>query len=164
MLTFDLMVKHLIVTFIVIACGVKVSAQRLPAAASRISIRNIKNIVVPFTPLKEPKFTLTNGILSVSVLSEQNELFEITEIPIQYVKDTILSGKSFKAILVTSTSPFVSNTTDPNASIEIRCSNPAVGERIVLFINTPIYRKKTKYMVRATLRGKMPNQTSNTNH
>lgn len=107
-----------------------------------------------------PRFELVNGMLNISVLSEKNELFEITGISEKAIKDTMLSDNAFKMMYIFSQNvkACVSNPMVSNSILNINCSGVKTGNPILIILTGNLFGEGKILMLEAKLSGLIPDK------
>lgn len=142
----------------------EISAQTSKSIGSKISIRNTRGNLIPFTLQSNPKLTIQNDLLNVAIRSKENDVIELTGIPFSFLKDTLLHTNAYKLIYITPERTWISRGTDKKSTVEIRCSSNEQGKPITLFVNGWVQKGNTQLMIKGTFKGMLPAKTYQTNN
>ena len=124
----------------------------------QVKIYDLSGKDIGFKIKGNPKFELRNGVMSIAIFSESNTILQINGINELFLKDTVLTDKSFKVVYIKSQAdkPFVSNEIRSNSILTIKCRSNKAGGIIIISVKGKIYNGKQYYRYEALLNGKIP--------
>jgi archaellum biogenesis ATPase FlaH len=112
--------------------------------SSTVLLTNHQKQVVPFK-IKSQKIDWVNNIINLALLSTDNKLIQINNIPENMLKDTTFRNRRVQVVLIDSTSKTFTQNKRFLTLVEIKCNLPEPGQTFAINAQGKVFHENQWY-------------------
>jgi hypothetical protein len=125
--------------------------------SGNVKLTNHQKKDVPFK-IKSQKVDWVNNSLNIAILSTDNKLIQINNIPENMLKDTTFKNRRVQVVLIDSTSKTFTQNKRFLTLVEIKCDEPEPGQNIAITAQGKIFHEKQWYKFDIKLAAILPKE------